>query len=169
MHTHSHTQRNTIVLNPSPPSYSSGRKAVSMSRPGDGRRGLYTLVFDDSEEQPLLAYFAPSRKACCYHRSGSIHLLSNEEGGSLFDEVRQTAHTHEYWCALHKMLMQQISVGLRGFTHICGIKGVYTCRSWLSHCRMAVLCGGGRGLRPVTSCRWPSLCRSAAGLAAMYM
>ena len=59
-----------------------------MSRPGDGRRGLYTLVYDDSERQSLLAYFTPSRKACCYHSSGAIHLLSNEEGGILFDEVK---------------------------------------------------------------------------------
>lgn len=76
-----------VSLDPSSTSYYSGRQAVCMSRRGDGTRGLYTLVYDDREGNPLLAYFTASGWACCYHRNGSIHLLSNEEGGCLFDEV----------------------------------------------------------------------------------
>ena len=52
-----------------------------------GSRGLYTVVYDDREDHALLGYFTPTGLACCYHRSGNLHLLSNWEGGSLFDEV----------------------------------------------------------------------------------
>lgn len=68
-------------------SYHSGRKAVSVSRRGDGSRGLYTMVFDDSEYQSMLGYFAPGGMACCYYRNGSIRMLTDREGGTLFDEV----------------------------------------------------------------------------------
>ena len=68
-------------------SYYSGRKAVSLSRKGDGSRGLFTVVFDDSDYNNMIAYFMPDGRVSCYHRSGGIHLLADAEGGLLMDEV----------------------------------------------------------------------------------
>lgn len=73
-------------------SYMSGRQAISQSRcdnPGPliGSRGFYTLVFDDVEDTSLLAYFTPTGKACCYYQSGAIHMLSDNMGGCLYNEV----------------------------------------------------------------------------------
>lgn len=72
----------------------SGRQAISQSRcdeergPLRGVRGLYTLVFDDTESSSLLAYFTPTGKACCYYQSGAIRMISSSKGGALYSEVR---------------------------------------------------------------------------------
>ena len=68
-------------------SYLSGRQAVCLSRRVEGGRGFYTLVYDDVEGSPLLAYFTPTGKACCYHPNGSIHMICDREGGSMYNEV----------------------------------------------------------------------------------
>ena len=65
----------------------SGRHAVCVSRHVGGARGFYTLVYDDVEGSPLLAYFTPTGKACCYYPTGAIRMLCDKEGGSLFNEV----------------------------------------------------------------------------------
>ena len=70
------------------PSYRSGRPAVVLSRKGDGTKGLLTFGFSDSIPQRLLAYFSPSGHMCCYHPSGAIHLLTDKNGGTLYDEVQ---------------------------------------------------------------------------------
>ena len=67
----------------------SGRHAVCVSRRVEGARGFYTLVYDDVEGSPLLAYFTPTGKACCYYPSGAIRMLCNRDGGSMFSEVNQ--------------------------------------------------------------------------------
>lgn len=68
-------------------SYHSGRIAVSVSRYAGVEKGVYTLVYEDCEGSPLIAYFTPSGSGCCYHHNGSLRMLFNKEGGSLFDEV----------------------------------------------------------------------------------
>ena len=60
---------------------------MSVSRYAGVGKGVYTLVYEDSEGSPLIAYFTPSGSGCCYHHSGSLRMLFNKEGGSLFDEV----------------------------------------------------------------------------------
>ena len=50
-------------------------------------KGLYTVVYDDTEDNTVLGYFTPTGRACCYYRSGRLHMLSDPEGGSFFDEV----------------------------------------------------------------------------------
>ena len=57
------------------------------SRSGNGTKGHYTLVYDDIEGSPLLAYFTPTGKACCYNQNGGIQMLCDSEGGCLYDEV----------------------------------------------------------------------------------
>ena len=69
-------------------SYYSGNIAVSMSRKGDGSRGLYVIVFDNNESHNVLAYFMPNGCTACYHRNGSIHMLTDGKGGKLLDEVK---------------------------------------------------------------------------------
>lgn len=74
-------------------SYASGRQAISQTRcdspgPLSGSRGMYTLIFDDTERPLLLGYFTPTGKACCYYQSGAIRMLSDSKGGCLYSEVR---------------------------------------------------------------------------------
>lgn len=35
----------------------------------------------------MLGFFMPSGFACCYHKSGAIHMLCNPHGGLLMDDV----------------------------------------------------------------------------------
>ena len=58
-----------------------------MSRRSCTEKGLYTVVFDDSDEGRVLGCFTPMGKTCCYYPSGSLQLLTDNEGGRLFDEV----------------------------------------------------------------------------------
>ena len=58
-----------------------------MDGPLRGSRGLYTHVFDDTEDCTLLAYFTPKGKGCCYYQSGAIRMLSDRKGGKLYSEV----------------------------------------------------------------------------------
>lgn len=71
-------------------SYLSGRQAVSVSRRTEGMKGFYTMVYDDVDGSPLLAYFTPTGKACCYYPSGALHMLCDREGGTMFSEVRKS-------------------------------------------------------------------------------
>ena len=48
---------------------------------------MYTVVYDDTDAGNMLAFFMPTGNACCYHRSGTIHMLSDAKGGVLMDEV----------------------------------------------------------------------------------
>ena len=48
---------------------------------------MYTVVYDDTEASSMLAFFMPTGNACCYHRNGAIHMLSDAKGGALMDEV----------------------------------------------------------------------------------
>lgn len=71
--------------------YMSGQQAISQNRcdvpgPLQGSRGLYTMVFDDVPGSPMLAYFTPTGKACCYYQSGAIRMLSDSKGGRLYNE-----------------------------------------------------------------------------------
>ncbi len=59
----------------------------STPSPLSGSRGLYVLVFDDVEGSPLLGYFTPTGKACCYYQNGAIRMLSDQTGGRIYDEV----------------------------------------------------------------------------------
>lgn len=77
----------TVPLTIIVPSYMSGRHAVCVSRRVEGARGFYTLVYDDVEGSPLLAYFTPTGKACCYYPNGAIRMLCDRDGGSMFSEV----------------------------------------------------------------------------------
>ena len=56
-------------------------------------KGLYTVVYDDTEDNTVLGYFTPTGRACCYYRSGRFNMLSDPEGGSLFDEVSEGRHS----------------------------------------------------------------------------
>lgn len=75
-------------------SYYSGRRAVSFSRKGDGSRGLYCIVYDDSESNNIIAYFMPTGHTACYHKNGGLHMLTDPTGGLLLDEV---SLTHYYY------------------------------------------------------------------------
>ncbi len=59
-----------------------------MSRHSVATKGIYTLVYEDREGSPLIAYFTPSGGGGCYHHNGGLRMLYDKEGGSLFDEVR---------------------------------------------------------------------------------
>ena len=60
---------------------------MCVSRRVEGAKGFYTLVYDDVEGNPLLAYFTPSGKTCCYYPNGAIRMLCDKDGGSMFSEV----------------------------------------------------------------------------------
>ena len=60
---------------------------MSLSRKGDGSRGLYVIVFDDNTSSTVLACFMPDGRVCCYHKNGSLHLLADPCGGIIMDEV----------------------------------------------------------------------------------
>ncbi len=60
---------------------------MSLSRKGDGSRGLYVVIFDDSSSNNVLASFMPDGRVCCYHKNGGLHLLADPCGGMLMDEV----------------------------------------------------------------------------------
>ncbi|XP_072177179.1 uncharacterized protein [Diadema setosum] len=66
--------------------YVSGRLAVITSPAGDDRQGHYTLVYEDSEESPLLAVFTPTGRGCCYDSKGTVRLWCTEKGGMMADE-----------------------------------------------------------------------------------
>ena len=67
-------------------SYPSGRPAIVTSRSQVGKAGLYTLVYDNTQEQQMLACFTPAGKACCYHPNGKIKFIATESGGTTADE-----------------------------------------------------------------------------------
>ena len=95
---------------------------MSTSRSGDGSRGLYTTIFDDDHAHSMLAYFSPNGKACCYYRNGGIHLLSDAEGGTLFDEVcdRET--------------LNRVPLAVRRCTNpniLCFLQGGAVIRKWV--------------------------------------
>ena len=80
--------------------YFSGRQAVCFSRcdtdgPLRRNKGLYSLIFDDCEGSPLLAYFTPLGSGCCYYKNGSIRMLSDRTGGCLYNEVREEKLKHK--------------------------------------------------------------------------
>ncbi len=77
-------------------SYYSGRRAISLSRKGDGSRGLFVIVFDDTIYNNVIGYFMPDGRISCYHKNGGLHILTDLEGGMLMDEVTYTYthHTH---------------------------------------------------------------------------
>ncbi len=52
-------------------SYPSGRVAIVTSSCGVGRPGYYTIAYDDTPEQRMLAAFTPSGRGCCYHENGN--------------------------------------------------------------------------------------------------
>ncbi|XP_019849747.1 PREDICTED: uncharacterized protein LOC109580711 [Amphimedon queenslandica] len=95
--------------------YYSGNIAVSMSRKGDGSRGLYTLVFDNNDSHNLLAYFMPDGRAACYYRNGLIYMLTDAKGGKLLDEDGHLIRDWE-WPVLPQRMSQSILLQLN--THI---------------------------------------------------
>lgn len=63
-----------------------------MSRKGDGSRGLYTIVYDDTESNNVIGYFMPDGQSACYHRNGSLHMMADSDGGLLLDDVSVMAN-----------------------------------------------------------------------------
>lgn len=89
-------------------SYHSGRIAVSLNRYEGGGKGVYTLVYEDCEQSPLIAYFTPSGIGGCYYHSGALRMLFNKEGGTLFDEVQYMQYVST--CSMsHKLFPLEIS------------------------------------------------------------
>lgn len=68
-------------------SYYSGHTAISFCRKGDGSRGLYTIVYDDTDAGKMIGCFLPSGRGCCYYRNGSIRNVMDKHGGKLLDKV----------------------------------------------------------------------------------
>ncbi|XP_032221185.2 uncharacterized protein LOC116603703 [Nematostella vectensis] len=66
--------------------YPSGRVAICVIYPGTGLPGKYTLVYGDSESQPLLGVFTPSGHGCTYHNDGSINFVATHKFGSVIEE-----------------------------------------------------------------------------------
>ena len=66
---------------------------MCVSRRTEGVKGFYTTIFDDVEGSPLLAYFTPTGRACCYYPSGAIHMLCDREGGHIYSEVSEDVET----------------------------------------------------------------------------
>ena len=64
---------------------------MCVSRRVEGAKGFYTLVYDDVEGSPLLAYFTPTGRACCYYPNGAIRMICDREGGSMFSEVNPSS------------------------------------------------------------------------------
>ncbi len=78
------------------------------------------MVFDDNHDHSMLAYFSPGGKTCCYYRNGGIHMLSDEVGGTLFDEVcvlRSPVTSIEWFpchwtvCPMTTLLLSITSIG----------------------------------------------------------
>lgn len=100
--------------------YPSGNLAVSLSRcdmdgPLGSHKGLYTLIFDDCcEGSPLLGYFTPLGKACCYHKNGVIKMFSDSKGGCLYNEVNDKSSCNSsfdaFLLAVQRILTLQVLI-----------------------------------------------------------
>ena len=68
-------------------SYLSRRPAIVSSATVPGKAGFYTLIYDDTPDNTLLAYFTPTGRGACYHNNGVVSFLSTSEGGTLAIET----------------------------------------------------------------------------------
>ncbi|XP_033120343.1 uncharacterized protein LOC117119619 [Anneissia japonica] len=91
--------------------YPSGRCAISISRNGIDRPGVYAIVYADSVEYPMLAVFTPYGKACCYHPNGLARFIAMDRAAIVM-ETDGTVTQRVNWPLPHSKLSSPIFIQL---------------------------------------------------------